>query len=124
MTDLNDEYQELSKRVWTLLKPPDSDRERHEQITVLLGLIQRITNELSAIKSVLTDKGLLDDSFNKVVAQKMLGDHGGPGPDPLEYAAYYPYLMPEQLYLKEVLELSDEEIADFNKKAKGREILT
>lgn len=97
----------------------------HFQIQALKDMVYSLCQEVETLRGMLIDKEILtQQNYNKAREKLMLGDHCGRGADPWLDHSYYRYVLDEDDFLKNILELTPEQVKEFRQHASNLERLT
>ncbi len=103
----------------------DSPEVMQAQIQALTDIVYSLCQELETLRGILKSKELMSESeYKSARLQLMLRDHSGVGPSPWLFHSYYRYFLDEEDFLKADLKMNDEEIKEFQHRAKVNESLT
>src|SRR5947209_6628066 len=86
------------------------------QVQILIRMVKSLAREVEVLKDVLRDQGLWSDArYRELRVHRMVGDSGGPGPNPWEHASHYRHTLDDHEFLR-ALRLTPEEIEAFDRR--------
>ena len=108
-----------------LFRTPNTVEELASQVEVLRSALMSAIQDIAVLKELLREKGGWDDySYRKLRIQRMVKDHSSAGPWPHPIHSYYPYVLNETDFLKEVLSANEAEVREFEQRVDEVRFLT
>lgn len=115
----------LNQRCFRIHQTSSDPAVLKQQVDDLRHMLFSVIQDLEIMRNTLARHGLLAAPEHKDQRIKsMLADHSSAGATPWRAHSYYPHTLDTQAYLREILDLSDDEIKEYEAEAQHRATLT